>query len=189
MTGLVKQISIHLATYFVICLICGIIKTEFVLNYVDRDILAITRLSSYISTIISIIFAILFIMAMLFGTFFLLQITGVNPEKEVYGKAVRIYVFFYIVNEVTKAIMAFIVFDSDAHFVIDSEDAVGKMIVESGWHIKTYIVDCCTFFLSLSSYLYVLYVKSTRLKKIDLLIAGLFLTTIFALTHRDFINF
>jgi hypothetical protein len=189
MKELLKVAVIYLILYFIFTLICGIIKVEMMLEYVDKAILPITRLSSYVSTIISILVVILYFIAITGSAYCILWLFGSKPEYGVYAKAIKWFVLFYALNELIKTIMFIGVFKIDSNYVINSVDSIDKLLNNNNWHIKSYITDCITFLFSLFSFIFVLVRKSKKIKILDVTIVALLLIIIFVVTHRDFLDF
>jgi hypothetical protein len=189
MKELLKTVTIYLICYFIFTIICGVVKTEMILLYVDKEVLSMTRLSSYVTIIISILAVIIYFIALMGASYFILWLFGSKSEYGVYSQAVKWFVLFYGLNELTKIIMIISFFKIDSNYLIDSVNSVENLLEMNKWYVKSSIVDFITFFLSLFSYTFVLLKKSKQVKILDASIVVLFLITIFAIIHRDLFNF
>jgi hypothetical protein len=189
MNKLLKETTIYLIIYLVFTVICGTIKTEIILSFVEKDVLSITRLSSYVTVITSILAVITYFIALMGASYFILWLLGSKPEYNVYSQAIKWFILFYVINELIKTIMIIGFFKIDLNYVIDSVNSVEKLMEVNKWYTKSYIIDFVTFSLSLFSYIFILFTKSKTIKKLDIFIVALFLITIFVVMHRDFFNF
>jgi hypothetical protein len=187
MKELLKAVTVYLICYFIFTAICGIVKTEMILSYVDKNVLSITRLSSYVAVITSILAVIIYFIAVTGASYFILWLFDSKPEYEVYREAVKWFILFYGLNELIKTIMLISFFKIESNYVINSVGSVENLLEMNKWYVKSSIVDFITFFLSLLSYAFVLLKKSKQVKILDVSIVILFLIIIFVIMHRDFL--
>jgi hypothetical protein len=165
------------------------LKTELLLEKVDKNILSIVRLSSYTSIIVSGLTAAIYFIAMMSASYFILCLLGSNLEHSVYKQAIKWFVLFYALNEFTKLIIFSYTLKEYSNFIINSVESVEELVEKNRWIIKSYISDLITFLLALFSYVFILFKKSKKIKIIDGIIIILFFIIIFIITHHDFLEF
>lgn len=188
MKEIIKSGCIILLCYFIFTSICGIFRVESFLSYVDYDILSMARLSSYINLVISEILAMVFIVALLSGCYFIFALLKNVPDKTAFIMSVKAFITIFALDELAKLVVVIWILKGENSYTISSVDDVTNIFQESNLFYLSYIIDCFTFVCASLSFNFVLLIKSKKRSIIDAIIVMLFLITIFALTHRDFIT-
>lgn len=189
MKSSVKIIALLSLFYFLFTSICGIVKVEILLTHVDNSILSMARLSSYVTLFISILTVIVYFIAIIGVIYFLLAILGSKPEDNVYTKAIKWFILFYFLNELTKTVIFIYMATKHIDFIIDSEESMLKMMEVIKWNAVSFVVDVITYCFSVLSFSYILLKKSKQIKIIDLIIVSLFMIILFVILHRNLFNF
>lgn len=177
-----------LLCYFVFTFICGIFRVESLLTHVDHDVLSMARLSSYINLVISEILAMVFIVALLSGCYFILALLKNAPEKAAYIMSTKVFITIYALNEFAKSVVVILTLKSGNPYTISSADDVTSIFQENNLFYLSYIIDFITFICASIGFNLLLYIKSKKRNIVDTIIVILFLITVFAFTHRDFIT-
>lgn len=97
----------------------------------DYDILSMARLSSYINLVISEILAMVFIVALLSGCYFIFALLKSVPDKTAFIMSVKVFITIFALDELAKLVVVIWILKGENSYTISSVDDVTNIFQES----------------------------------------------------------